>query len=224
MNTIGERVKRLRDGKNWSQQELAVRAGVSMSYVRNLEQGVRITAPSVNHLRKLAAALGVSSGELTGESPATLPGVWRPAVLGDTAAGLVGIDPKAEVGETLDMADLFPGDVVIVRVVGRSMIDDGILPGDRVVIRRQPEASPGESVLVLVGDDDDGGYSLKKLAAHTDRKTGRTIRCLIPRNEDMAGDMIPLDGSIPCRILGKFMGLIRKENGERTTKPKGKRR
>ncbi|GAB4222846.1 MAG: transcriptional repressor LexA [Acidobacteriota bacterium] len=39
------------------------------------------------------------------------------------------------------------------RVRGESMTGAGILPGDIVVVRRQPDARPGEIVVALVGDE-----------------------------------------------------------------------
>src|SRR5687767_8198324 len=42
----------------------------------------------------------------------------------------------------------------LLRVRGDSMIEAGILDGDTLVVRRQPDASNGEIVVALVGDDE----------------------------------------------------------------------
>jgi transcriptional regulator with XRE-family HTH domain len=55
--TIGERLKRLRIERGFSQRELAA-PGVSYAYISRIEAGSR--QPSVKALRKLAARLGVS--------------------------------------------------------------------------------------------------------------------------------------------------------------------
>ena len=68
--TIGERLKRLRLEKGFSQRELAA-PGVSYAYISRIEAGSR--QPSVKALRRLAAAIaeGVArqpsaSGQITG--------------------------------------------------------------------------------------------------------------------------------------------------------------
>src|SRR6201993_5129257 len=59
--TIGERLKRLRLERGFSQRELAA-PGVSYAYISRIEAGSR--QPSVKALRRLAAKLGVSADYL----------------------------------------------------------------------------------------------------------------------------------------------------------------
>jgi transcriptional regulator with XRE-family HTH domain len=59
--TIGERLKRLRQERGFSQRELAA-PGVSYAYISRIEAGTR--QPSVKALRRLAANLGVTAGYL----------------------------------------------------------------------------------------------------------------------------------------------------------------
>jgi transcriptional regulator with XRE-family HTH domain len=59
--TIGERLKRLRLDRGFSQRELAA-PGVSYAYISRIEAGTR--TPSVKALRRLAAKLGVSADYL----------------------------------------------------------------------------------------------------------------------------------------------------------------
>lgn len=56
MSEIGKEIKRMREGKGWSQAELAVYAGSSQPTVNQIESGKR--NPSTRTLEKLAAALG----------------------------------------------------------------------------------------------------------------------------------------------------------------------
>ena len=58
-------VKRLREGKDWTQAELAAKAKVSRPYITMLESGTRKT-PSLVALQRLAKALGVPVTELLG--------------------------------------------------------------------------------------------------------------------------------------------------------------
>lgn len=59
---FGKNVRRVREEKGWPQDELAVKAGLTRSYVSDLERGVR--NPSVAALGQLADALGVEPWEL----------------------------------------------------------------------------------------------------------------------------------------------------------------
>lgn len=52
---VGLNMKRLRQDKGWSQEELADRAGLHRTYVSGLERGVR--NPTVTVLEKLAQGL-----------------------------------------------------------------------------------------------------------------------------------------------------------------------
>jgi transcriptional regulator with XRE-family HTH domain len=69
---IKERLRELRIAAGLTQQELAVRAGLSVSAVAHLEVG-RIPDPRVSTLQALARALGVSLDSLAGEEPPQAP-------------------------------------------------------------------------------------------------------------------------------------------------------
>jgi transcriptional regulator with XRE-family HTH domain len=64
--TIGERVRRLREAAGLTQKQLAERAGVPLPTLRQVEQMVT-KAPRPETLLGLARALGVKVGELMGE-------------------------------------------------------------------------------------------------------------------------------------------------------------
>jgi repressor LexA len=65
----------------------------------------------------------------------------------------------------------------VLRVKGNSMIDDGILAGDYVVVERRPTAENGETVVALVN----GEATVKRFH----REKGGRIR-LMPANDAMA--------------------------------------
>ena len=69
-------------------------------------------------------------------------------LVGDVAAG-TGVLAEENVEETLPVPEDFTGDgqLFMVRVRGESMIDAGILDGDYVVVRQQPTADPGDTVV-----------------------------------------------------------------------------
>jgi DNA-binding XRE family transcriptional regulator len=64
--SMGERLKRLRELRGFSQSELARRAGVTHPVISDLERGVRQDM-TVSTAKKLAAALGVSLEMLVGD-------------------------------------------------------------------------------------------------------------------------------------------------------------
>ena len=65
LKRIGFGIKTARLRRNMSQQELAVKAHLSMSLVSQIEQGKK-TDPRMSTVTALATALGVNVGELTG--------------------------------------------------------------------------------------------------------------------------------------------------------------
>ena len=59
---FGAHVRSLRLGRGMSQEEVAHRAGLHVTYFSGIERGVR--NPSFKNIRKVAVALGVGVGEL----------------------------------------------------------------------------------------------------------------------------------------------------------------
>lgn len=123
-------------------------------------------------------------------------------LLGNIAAG-----PLHEAIETAEcwvvsLCDVLPhkpGDFLL-RVRGDSMIGDGILDGDLVLIRPGVQANNGEIAAVAVGDDHD--VTLKHV--QLDREQG--VLHLVASNPDYATLSFPA-GQV--EILGVFRGLIR---------------
>jgi len=79
------------------------------------------------------------------------------------------------------------------------MIEAGILDGDTLVVRRQPDASNGEIVVALVGDDESANEATVKTFY---REAGR-IR-LQPENAALK----PIYAD-HVEILGKVTGVFR---------------
>jgi transcriptional regulator with XRE-family HTH domain len=77
--TIGQSVKDLRAAAGLTQQELAVKAGLSVSVVSQIEQGTNAD-PRLSTLAALARALGVNLDQLAGDTtPAPQPSGDKPA-------------------------------------------------------------------------------------------------------------------------------------------------
>ncbi|GGL62231.1 transcriptional repressor LexA [Sporolactobacillus putidus] len=86
-------------------------------------------------------------------------------------------------------------DVFILNVWGESMINAGILDGDKVIVRQQRTAENGEIVVAMTDEDE---ATVKRFFKEKDH-----IR-LQPENPTMAP--ILLDN---CTILGKVIGVFR---------------
>lgn len=62
LSDFGAQIRSLRHDKALSQEELAHRAGIHVTYLSGIERGVR--NPALKNIRAIAGALGVRVGEL----------------------------------------------------------------------------------------------------------------------------------------------------------------
>jgi repressor LexA len=118
-------------------------------------------------------------------------------VLGEIAAGQP-IEAYADGAESLDVPRSLEArdDSYVLRVRGKSMIDDLIDDGDYVVVQPQATARDGDIVVALL---EDNGVTLKRFYREQDR-----IR-LQPANAEME----PIYAT-DVQIQGKVVGVIRK--------------
>jgi repressor LexA len=119
-------------------------------------------------------------------------------ILGRVAAGapLLAVEDVDEV-MPLPTALVGSGPVFMLRVKGESMVGAGILDGDLVVVRRQPDATDGEIVAALVNGEE---ATIKRLL----RKHGRVV--LTSENPDFPPMLFDRD----VQIIGKVVAVIRK--------------
>jgi transcriptional regulator with XRE-family HTH domain len=59
---FGKHLRKLREERGWTQEELADKAGMHFTYVGQIERGIR--NPSLINLEKFAKALKISAGQL----------------------------------------------------------------------------------------------------------------------------------------------------------------
>lgn len=83
----------------------------------------------------------------------------------------------------------------MLHVKGDSMVDEGILDGDLVLVRQQQDANNGDIVIALLGED---------ATVKTFSREGEYV-CLTPANTAFA----PIKTK-ECSILGKVIGLYRR--------------
>ena len=102
-----------------------------------------------------------------------------------------------------NVTDTFPipidfvgnSETFMLTVKGESMIEAGILDGDYILVRKQPDAINGEIVVALIEDE----ATVKTFYKEKDH-----IR-LQPENSTMEPIIVP-----NCSILGKVIGVFRK--------------
>ncbi|NWO21648.1 transcriptional repressor LexA [Oribacterium sp. oral taxon 102] len=116
-------------------------------------------------------------------------------VIGTVAAGLP-LFAEENVSDYFPLpAYMLPNKkVFMLNVKGDSMINCGILNGDRVIVEQQETCENGEIVVALVEDS----ATVKRFYKEADH-----IR-LQPENDSMDPILVP-----DCRVLGKVIGLIR---------------
>lgn len=177
-----------REGRPPSQQEIADALGF------------RSLGTVQNYLKRLEGKGLLSRG---GHAPRGVR--LTPSRTGGMELPLAGTVAAGRPIEAIETPDTFevpssmagPGENFVLRVRGDSMIGDGILDGDYVVVRKQAAAENGQTVVALIG----GEATVKRFH----RKGGRVE--LHPANPAMAP--IVVEGEESFRIEGVVVGVIR---------------
>jgi repressor LexA len=172
-------LKRVRAALGLTQQQLADCLKMTRLAVTRYECGTR----------RIPGFVGVILAHLA-NSP-------RIALLGTVAAGNpIEPIPQTEVVE-VPPAMAGRGDTFALRVKGDSMRNEGILPGDLVIVQKQTTARNGQTIIALVNNE---------ATIKTYYRKGGTIE-LHPANETMKPIVInPTD---TFRIEGLVIGVIR---------------
>ena len=177
--------------------------------VREIGEAVGLSSPSTvhSHLNALVEAGMIRKDptkpraiEILGDEPVSeMPDHMREVPLvGRIAAGtpLLAVE---------DVEDVYPlpeslvgsGPMFMLRVSGDSMINAGILDGDLVVIRRQPDAANGEIVAAVVDGEE---ATVKRIF----RRDGKVV---LQAENDAYPDMVFSEG---VEILGLVVSVMRR--------------
>lgn len=142
---------------------------------------------------------GDFSGRLAGVRAANEAGAVQLPLYGRIAAGMP-IEALRDQGTQIEvpLALLGGGEHYALEVAGDSMIDEGILDGDTVLIRKGETAENGQIVVALIKDTE---VTLKRL-----RRRGNTI-ALEPANQRHQVQVLPAD---QVKIQGRLVGLMRR--------------
>jgi repressor LexA len=120
-------------------------------------------------------------------------------LVGDVAAG-TGVLAQENIAELVPLPEDFTGSgsLFMVQVRGDSMVDDGILDGDFVVVRQQADADDGDTVVAGIPD---GEATLKRF-----RREGDTV-VLTPANERLAPMVFDAADVV---LYGKVVTVLRR--------------
>jgi repressor LexA len=132
-----------------------------------------------------------------------IPGLWKGAARELPVAGRIRAGrpmPAIEEIESRIVVDkeLFgEDDAFALRVTGDSMVEAGILSGDYVVVKPQPEVRSGEIGVVLIGEE----ATVKRVFLREGSIT------LMPENRSMVPVTYGID---EVSVIGRVIGVIRK--------------
>lgn len=180
--------------------------------VREIGEAVGLSSPSTVHAHLAALqdkgylrrdptkprAIEVMLEPVTGAAVERRPVRYVP-LIGDVAAG-TGVLAAENVEETVPVPEDLTGggDLFMLRVRGDSMVEAGILDGDRVVVRSQPTADPGEIVVAGIPGEE---VTVKTFLV----RRGRVV--LRPENSSM-DEMVFAPGEVT--IYGRVVTVLRR--------------
>jgi repressor LexA len=180
--------------------------------VREIGEAVGLTSPSTVHAHlKVLQRDGYLRKDA--ERPRTIVVHFEPSsgaalrvrpvshvpLVGSVAAG-TGVLAEESVEEVLPLPEDFTGqgELFMLKVRGDSMIDAGILDGDYVVVRRQPEVEPGEIVVAGINGEE---ATVKRYK----RRRGKVV--LVPANPRLTEMELRPD---EVEIYGKVVTVLRR--------------
>lgn len=162
------------------------------------ECGIKSTATVHSYLEKLQTKgfLNKATNKKRAVTIGRSSGVNIPLIGTVTAGQPIFAYENYEDYYTFPVGEFRGEELFMLRVQGTSMIDAGIMDGDKIIVRKQATAENGEIVVAIVDDS----ATVKRFY----RKNGQII--LHPENEALS-DMI-FEGD-QVAILGKVVGLMR---------------
>lgn len=206
-DTVGERIRRLRDERGLTQMRLAADANVNQGYLSAIERNQRV--PRRATIKALAIALGVPEALLVGEGE----GHDAPQALVTRDLPLFGAIPNGPPAESQEQLEMFP----VLRHLwhpGRYCLRcefDSMEPtlkrGDIILVDYRPgveaEFVQGKICACLV----DGQPTLKRVSV----ETRRGERLILLRGDNPRTPPIMIDSSQDFSIQGIAVCLVSRE-------------
>ena len=193
-HNLHETLKQLRKQRGLSQQELADHFGYkSFTTIQKWEDGSSL--PPTKLLSQLASFYHVSLEELLGS-----PRQIAVPILGTVRGGpLRPAEQEFNGIEYIEPSEGDPDNHFYLEVIGDSMINARIMPGDLVYVRRQTTVEAGDIAVVLVGDE-----------ATVKRVYFRNNALILHPENPAYADLVFTDAECetkPVRILGKVIHI-----------------
>lgn len=198
------RLKEARKAKGLTQVEVSKIIGISQNGYSDWETGKnRVDAVSLN---KLADLYGVTVDYLLGGSEAPTNTALRIPVLGSVPAGV----PLEAIEDIVDWEELPQSmasgekEYFALEVKGDSMWPD-YLPGDVVIVRRQPTCDSGDDCVVYINGYD---ATLKQVRLNAEDQS----LTIVPRNQSYPPRTFTAEEiqNLPVTIAGVVVELRRK--------------
>jgi len=161
----------------------------------NRPRALEVFLPEVMAARRSMSSAEESTVDETGIGDAHPEAAYIPVVGRIAAGGPILAEERVEDVFPLPRQLVGDGQLFLLEVVGDSMIEAAICPGDYVVIKQQPTAENGEIVAAMI----DGEATVKTFQ----RKDGHVW--LLPHNPAYE----PIDGT-HATILGKVTTVLRR--------------
>lgn len=206
--TLGDRLKELRESRNLSQTEVATKIGITKQSLYKYENGIIENIP-IDKIEALANYYDVSPSLIMGwkDDLNNIPGiinfnkVVRIPILGDIACGDPIFCQENFDGYFITDPSIVSADFAIY-ADGDSMVDADINNGDLVFIRKTPTVENGAICAVLIDDT----TTLKRFYKSEDQII------LQPENNKYNPIIITASDSKNVMILGEMVGVFSKRN------------
>jgi SOS-response transcriptional repressor LexA len=172
-------------------------------YIENCEDGVPAEARDLELTDRALSWLRLQRYDISRYARTSMIKDYIRAipVLGEIAAGNPIFDDGNIRGQVILPAQHLPiGEVYILDVVGHSMIGDGVLDGDQILVVPYPDPKgDGEMVVALL----EGAATVKRLWRNGD------LYNLEPSNSSPEYKTMPIDAADKFTIQGRVIGLLR---------------
>lgn len=207
--TIGDKIKALREGKNLTQEEVAVAVDTTPQNIYKYEKGIISNIPLAK-IEKLASLFGVTPWELAGwdgAAPVVAENLVAFPVVGEIAAGFEHIAlEEAESPERVEIPAAYlkgrpRSDYFVLKVCGDSMYPL-YMDGDKVLIKKTPSLERSGEIGAVLYEE----YATLKKVEYV---VGEDWMKLVPVNPSYQPKTIEGADLEQCRILGVPVLLIR---------------
>ena len=172
-------------------REIGSNVGLSSSstvhaHLKTLQEQGHIERDAVLTRAIKLTGTGGDEGRMMNKSVIQMP------IIGTVAAG----KPRLAVEDVEDVfplpSDFISGDGFMLRVIGDSMIEDGIHEGDLVVVRRQQTADNGETVVAMIDNEATVKRFYKEKSRIRLQPANKRMKPMYFDNVDIAGKVVGL--------------------------------